>query len=294
MRLVPQCSRPRGTARSARGFTLVELLVALPLAALVVASAALLLVQQLRQVRGAEATGRGVRELRHARLVLETDLAPLRSADLRFVSDTLLEFQAQLGVGIVCEYSASGTAVVAASDSLGTWMSTARAGDRFNGWTWPDSIGATPVAVTAMLGGEPVRAPSGPCGPLPGLQRWRLDIEGPPPSARLAGTPFRLQRLTRYSHYRSGSQWWLGRRSHDLSGWDVVQPVVGPLLSGTAEGMRIHMLDARGDDVASVDSARGLRVELRAPRSRGAWPSIGDQRVRFEVAFRAALTGHSP
>lgn len=281
-----------------RGFTLVELLVALPLAALVAASAALLLVQQARHIRSGEARGRGVRELRHARLVLETDLAALRADDLLIVSDSLLEFRAQLGVGIVCDIDISGALVVVAGDSGGSWVGGARAGDQVTVWNWPAEVGAMPVALSATVRSAPVTMPAGICGPLPDSstlqRRWKLDIGGLPPSARVGGAPFRLQRFTRYSHYRSGTHWWLGRRTRDLTGWDVVQPLAGPLQSAARRGMRVRAIDRGGADATAGDSVKALRIELRAPREGPASAGTGEDSLRFEITLRGALRAVSP
>lgn len=305
MRLRTRVFRPsRGTGsrdprpRHERGFTLVELLVALPLAALVAASAALLLVQQARHIRGGEARGQAVRELRHARLVLETDLAVLHADDLLIVSDSSLEFRAQLGIGIVCDIDPSGALVVVAGDSGGSWMGGTRAGDQFTVWSWPAGIGAIPAATTATVRSAPVSMPAGACGPVPDpvvhQRRWKLDIGGLPPSTRVSGAPFRLQRFTRYSHYRSGTQWWLGRRSRDLTGWDVVQPLAGPLQSAARRGMRVRTIDMGGADATAGDSVKALRIELRAPREGSASAGAGEDSLRFEITLRGASRASSP
>jgi type II secretory pathway pseudopilin PulG len=96
-----------------RGGTLVELLVALPLAALVAVLAAATLIGGWRLNRRVAATQGSAREFRHAQATFEAELRPLRARDIHAVSDTALEFDALLGVGVIC--AATGTDSIAAT-----------------------------------------------------------------------------------------------------------------------------------------------------------------------------------
>lgn len=290
----PGCSQGCSSHRRHRlGFTLVELLVALPLATLVAASAVVLLVGQAQHMRAAESRSGGVRELRHARLALETDFAPLRPGDFASLSDSLIEFRAQLGLVRLCTADHGGALVVSANESDRAWLATVRAGDVITLWLWPTNPSAEPVAHSAVITGPASMLTVGLCGADSSRLRWTVPAAGFSSGMRFAGAPARVQRDTRYSHYRSGAHWWLGRRTRDASGWDGVQPVAGPLHSAVGKGMRVRALDAFGNDTSLLD-ATAVRVEFRAPRrvSRGSRATYDS--TFFDVSLRGAAAGGRP
>lgn len=117
-----------------------------------------------------------------------------------------------------------------------------------------------------------------------------------PTASGWAGSPLLVQRLTRYVHYRSGAAWWLGRRTRSSSGWEVVQPVFGPLASPAHGGMRLAMRAHSGAAVASPESAAVLSIGLRtaAPPFAAHWsprvPRAADT-MRIDLALRAESWG---
>jgi prepilin-type N-terminal cleavage/methylation domain-containing protein len=280
--------------RHRTGFTLVELLVALPLATLAAATAALLLVRQAQHMRVAESRSSGSRELRHARLTLETELAPLHPGDFTSIADSLIEFRAQLGIVRACAIQGNGVLVVSAAESDRPWLAAVRAGDAITVWQWPVQTGGEPTAHSSPISGPASPLTVGLCGADSSRLRWTIPVTGIVAGMRLVGAPARIQRDTRYSHYRSGTHWWLGRRTRDATGWDGVQPVAGPLLSASAKGMRIRALDASGNGTHAVDSVSAVTLELRAPRAvaRGARTTYDS--TLFEVSLRGARTGGRP
>lgn len=280
--------------RNSIGFTLVELLVALPLTTLVAAAAALLLVRQAQHMRTAESRTGGGRELRHARLALETDLAPLRPQDIASISDSLIEFRAQLGIVRLCGTDPGGALTVSANESDRAWLSTVRAGDIATLWHWPVPSGSPPVAITTAITGPASAATLGRCGADSSQLRWTLPTNALAPGMRFVGAPAHIQRDTRYSHYRSGTHWWLGRRTRDASGWDGVQPVAGPLRNAVGRGMRVRAVDAQGNETLLLDSAAAIHVELRVTRvvtreSRATYDSAA-----FAVSLRGTPAGRRP
>jgi hypothetical protein len=249
----------------------VELLVALPVAVLVAAVAGVLLVRLARTARVHDTQLSTSRELRHAALVLEADLAAVRPADLVTASDSLIEALVPQGVLQVCAVTAPSTMDVALpADSLdGAWLSAVRAGDDARVFHAAAMVTDTPVTMVRPL----VKASglaAAPCGvgtPATPVRQWRLTFADSQASLAGAGHPLVVRRPVRYSHYRSGSNWWLGRRTRDLAGWDVVQPVAGPLHSAAKGGMRVSILTATGAATTRPDSAALLRIMLRAPHT---------------------------
>ena len=119
----------------------------------------------------------------------------------------------------------------------------------------------------------------------------RLTFADSFPVAFQVGTPIRVTRRTRYSLYRAGDgDWYLGRRTMGPAGWDVAQPVAGPLSSAGDRGLRIVVRDRRGDALGSV---RGMpaRVSLlvRAPRraGRAAPTPVRTDSLHIEILLRA-------
>jgi type II secretory pathway pseudopilin PulG len=265
----------RGACRSRRGLSLVELLVALPLAALAAACAAVLLVRSAAVSRTAAATLSASRELRHAARLATDDLSALDGRSLVSWTDTLLEYHAQVGVAVACSDAAGTTIDVATggADDDAAWLATLRAGDLLHSWSPAAEPGAPPAAVDAVVTGPAVALTRGTCGEQADVRRWRLAL-GTAVSA-FGGAPVLVRRRTRLQHYRSGSEWWLGRRTRDAAGWEVMQPVAGPLRSAAMRGMEVEALDTRGVITAVADSIAQLRIRLRGAPPRGA-PHVRD------------------
>lgn len=283
-------------SRARRGTSLVELLVALPLSVLLAAMAAVLLVRVARTARAESARLATTRELRHARLVLGHDLAPLSAADVLALSDSTLDIREHLGVVQFCERLAPQLLLVAIPPGANAqWVSALRAGDAVHGWRVSPQVTDAPVPLSAILAEGPSAVAPGPCALASGVpvRRWRLvTTDTPPPLA--SGFPMLVRRDVRYSHYRSNGRWWLGRRTRDLSGWDVQQPVVGPLLSPAAGGFHLMGITAAGAITAFPESLAAVRVRLRAPRAVRALGAATYDSAQIEVVLRGQHAGGGP
>lgn len=258
------------TARRS-GTTLVELLVTLPLAALVLTLVTTALLSGWRAARQHDHAARHLRELRHAAGALSAELRPLAPDAVLHWSDTLLTLRASLGTVIVCDHPAPETVVVLAPPGSSTgipWRTLPAAGDALQGWT----LGAdlhTPQqlhAVVATVDGG-AACPSSSAAPRgAGAIAWRLTLPHPAPAALEPGLPLRVTRVVRYRLYASQGGWYLGRHAFTRGAWDGIQPLAGPLESPTAGGMRVHAWDADGTALASGAAApQHVRVTLRTP-----------------------------
>lgn len=264
------------TTRRRNGTTLVELLVAMPLALLAATAVAMLLIRIARTARTQSAALAGARELRHARLVLAADLEPLRGTDLLEVSDTVITLRAPLGVALLCAAPAPHVVdVVVPPASHDVWVAAVRSGDELHAWVAGSAPTAAPLAVRRTVVAAPASLGAQRCGAdsMVHSQKWRITL-GDSTTRLLHGAPVSVHRLARYRHYRSADGWWLGRQSWDGVQWDGVQPVAGPLLTPALGGVRVSALADDGSAIAiaptTPDSVRQrialLRVALRRPR----------------------------
>ncbi|QJR34349.1 hypothetical protein [Gemmatimonas groenlandica] len=286
-------------ARWRRGGTLVELLIALPIAALLAVAAAATLIGAWRIGRRAEASQGGTRELRHAQAAFESELRPLRAGDIRALSDTALEFDALLGAGVVCDATAAAAGVndrveMASADPADargvSWASSVQIGDDLSLWRADaDSLASLiehRTTVRAISWGAA-------CTASPWMAGWadqrtvRLTLADASPSALVVGAPVALHRRTRLTLYRSGVLWYLGKRARTSGVWDGVQPVAGPFLSPVQRGMTAQLLDAGGTATLRLSDAAAVRIELRADRAPDGRTAARRDTATFDVVLRA-------
>lgn len=276
-----------------RGFALIEIVVALPLMTLVASTAIFLLLQQSQSVRSAIAHSGTTRELRHARILLSSELSALSSADILAVSDTLIEYWALMGSAVVCAVTPSNDMIISTEPNGvdSTWAKGLRAGDTMAVWAWPVSSVGEPLRTTAVLSSDAASAGMGRCSTIPNSKLWRVSARGIPPNLRFTGSPARFQRLTRYSHYKSGKLWWLGRKTWRPTGWEITQPVVGPLSSTARGGFSVTSVSSEGRMTANSDSIAALRFRLIAPRPYSPHGHAIEDTSEFSIALRGEPTG---
>lgn len=292
---------------SRRGSTLIELLVALPIFAIIGAIGAVMLLATHRLVRGSDGAITSTRELRHASAVLAGDLRPLSAIDVRAWSDTAIEFNATVGVGIVCDARARRNELyllpIGDTEAARTsWNAPPQAGDAVVAWRTLTATSATlapmrsivtSISATRACATSPQLLSSA----APAALAQRLILRDTLPQSVMLGTPVRVARRTRLSLYQaSDGAWYLGRTSWGGSGWDVIQPVAGPLLSARNHGLHIELQDSLGTNVSvSLAPPAQLHIELRAPRrtptvSRTSAPTLVDT-TSIDITLRADRSG---
>jgi hypothetical protein len=287
------------------GGTLVELLVALPLAALVAVLAVATLIGGWRLNRRVAATQGSAREFRHAQATFEAELRPLRARDIHTVSDTALEFDALLGVGVVC--AATGATATAAAASTAAvelasadsrdprgigWASLVRAGDRLSLWNLHhDTLTSLVEWHTTARASQWGAA----CATSPWMAQWadrrtvRLTLASAPSAPVVVGAAMAVRRRTQLALYRSGTAWYLGRRTRTNGTWEVIQPVAGPFVSASQGGLTVQLLDARGARTDQLSNVAAVHVELRADHA----PNGHTAPKRDTAAFQVILRGES-
>ena len=279
-----------------RGGTLVELLMALPLAALLAAAAAATLIGGWRLARRTESSQGSLRELRHAQAVFEADLRPLRAHDIHALADSAVEFDALLGAGVVCASAAAvadriDIASADPADARGmSWASSVQAGDALAFWRVDrDSLASLIEHRTTV---RDLRWEAA-CAGSPWMAAWadrrtvRLTIADASPSGIVVGAVVAVRRRTRLSLYRSGTAWFLGKRTQTGGVWDGIQPVAGPFLSPAQGGMRIRLLDAAGAVTRVASDAAAVRIEVRADRAPDGRGAARRDTAVFDVVLRA-------
>lgn len=252
------------------GGSLVELVVALMLASIVLATAVSTLLRQYRTASELGDAARAGAQHRAAAGAIAGDLALLDagSGDLvpGEVSDTAIELRAFVGSGMACDAGA-GSAMLARDGlpPVGSGTFTVHQGDSL--W-WFAEVGAE-----GAWRGAAVRALDSLMAPCAARASARLAV------LRLTvggadtipfGAPLRVTRKVRYAFYRSGDgSWQLGYRDWN----DVVrrlaapQPVAGPFLMRAGAGRTgFRYFDASGVELGGgttgVDAAAVARVRL--------------------------------
>lgn len=234
-------TRPGWRTARRRGASLLELLVALPLALLVGALATQLFVSQWRVARGTEQRWRTRHTLEEVALVLAAELRGLGAGDLEAWSDTTLMAQSLVLAGVVCAVPSPQVVDVVALGSsrpvTAAEFASPRAGDRL-AWAPADTglIGVAlpqldapgwhaPLAAVQRVGsacaGSPLVGSAAP---------WRLTLDAASATGVVPGSIVRVQRRVEWRAYRaSDGLHYLGRRDWNGSAWSAVQPAVGPL-----------------------------------------------------------------
>ena len=305
------------------GFTITELMIAVSLFGLVMASLMGLLVRQQRFYRGANEIIDTRTQLRQAAGVLPADLRSISSigSDIKFISDTMIEFLATFGTTVVCSKTST-VEFVAPSDTLTrhtltAWLSVPRIGDTAFVYdegtrtgseddTWLrarlDGVG------TATAGCEAFNNPSGVDNGRT-RYRFRLNAMTPMPATVVPGATVRFARPVRYRFYRGGDNlWYLGYQQYTVSGlmgaFSATQPLSGPYdpwtsAGNTSNGLRFLYYNQAGTQITgttAADRASIARVDVsmkaRGPSANNTALARGG-RLRDSLLVRIAIRNRS-
>ena len=281
-----------------RGITLLELLVAMTLAAVLLGAAGTTVFRQRHE--GARATARSSAEsqLRAALAAIPMALQGLTpsAGDLApgEARDTALQIRAPVAYGVACD-SAAGQVILSVADTgverESAIVSTPRVGDTL--WWWPPGLGWIGRRVNSITIG------TGACVAEGAVTRELLRVGFAGADTVPRSAPIRLTRATRYSFYRAGDGTWqlgIAEWSEVLHDFAPPQPVAGPFLpagpSGARTGFRYYdaagselPITAQGVSTATIARLRlTLIVQAGAP---GMPPLLRSDSV--DVAF-----GHAP
>ena len=259
---------------SRRGTTLAELLVALVLGALVLASATGSILRQTRATSGMMAAGRDVAQARAAAALLSAELAQLASAstDLAEARDTALQARTAVVTGVACETAPVATLAADDGGLSGAGVASApRTGDSL-WWYLADSsrwIGR----LVSDASTDSLRCEAAERGGDPAIARrvLRLHMDGNDVVPALA--PVRVTRQVRLVLYRSGDgTWQFGVREWNVGtrSFSSPQPAAGPFQRVAPDGARtgFRYLDVDGAPLSpgtdAAEIARVARVRITA------------------------------
>ena len=302
------------TMTDRRGFTMIELMVALILTLMVggvtygllvnsqrvsrsqtehvgmqdnVRSGALIVASELREV--------GYDSVPAAALLVGAPVTP--SPDLLLMERGKLWYRAWRGIGFTCFAPAAnelrlqtstyiGIRQPVAGDSLTIYLEGDNTTDQDDAWLHARVSGA--VTTKQCTDGTPALA-------LPITYEFGA-LSGSATGKIVTGGPVRIYEVMEMRHYKSGTQWWLGMRSLNAGG--AIQPVLGPLADSTAgqSGLVFSYLDRNRNPTAVLKDVREIQLTLKgvsdgAVRTTGGASSfaVDTTALTTNVALRNAL-----
>jgi prepilin-type N-terminal cleavage/methylation domain-containing protein len=294
-----------------RGFSLVEIVMALALGGIVAAALAGVLRRQQRFFAAATSLVAQRVSLRDATGILPAELRTLApaSGDVLAFSDSSLEIRATIGAAIVCDTTADGSGIaLAPGTDLGGALSAfatapqpgdialvydAGASDAVTDDRWVALDVSTAAADSDLCATSPFGTAHGPVVASAGTTssvslRFSSDARVPPTVH--AGAFVRVLRRVRYRFYRASTgEWFLGYSEWEGSAFGVVQPVSGPFApysDAATSGLSLRYFDDAGIRITpGMDATRIARVEVvargttRSGLSASAMASPDSQRV---------------
>lgn len=274
--------------RTRRGFTLVELLIALVLLSLVTASLFSLLNTTQRVSRAQSERSSLQSNVRTGAIVVPAELRQLNTVsggltdqnDILAMSATSINYRAMRGMGMVCQVPTT-TEVRVFNNAANPFMGyRAPAGPRDGLYVFiegssdkssDDSWVRAPV--TSVTSGNV--CPGGVAGYTFTVSPATAGL----PNATI-NAPVRTYEVMTLQLYQSSGEWWLGAQSN--SAGEAMQPVLGPLRSGN--GLGFEYFNAAGATTADVKQVRSIKVTIRG---------LSDQAVVSGAGTHNAVVGDS-
>jgi prepilin-type N-terminal cleavage/methylation domain-containing protein len=292
-----------------RGFTLIEVIVAAALAALV-GSTLFMTLRRQQRFYGSAAEMMQVRDqLRDAADVLAADLrgAAVARYGLPLMTDSAVELFTTIGASVVCAAPSGRTlfmppAVPASGTVLTSLLASPDTGDVALIYAMPGGIPDSAQWVELRVASFGSRSLVASCPAATGFTSaadaaakrsgYALTLTTDPPPAVRKGAPVRFLRRARYSLYRSSDgNWYLGYRRCNAIGTSLcatIQPVSGPYLpfnkGGAADGgLAFRYFDGDGAELTDASlspTVARIDVVLRGETAR-AVSLAGDARSRY-------------
>ena len=286
-------SRHRRFARTRRGFTLIELVVAIVVGAVVLALIGSIALRQRRVLSALTGDAALNGQLRDAGSMLPGDFraASVAAGDVREATDSSLELRETVASAVICDTLrgsvvlapfAPGDAAFAAGFSTPAGDDTAwilTAVDSASKWLPFRIAGAAATGSGQCIAGGPrldARAST--------MPRFALALDSAGPPITLVGRALRITRPIRYSVYRSSDgRWYLGARDWNsgVARFNSIQPLAGPFEAPTTATPAFQWFDTSGSRLVTPsggsDRVALLRVDLRG-RTRDADFMLGAAR----------------
>lgn len=291
------------------GFTLIELIVAGTLAAIVGATLMFTLRRQERFYGSATEVMRLRSQLRDAADVLVADIrgAAVSRYGLALMTDTALELYTTLGSSVVCATPAGRTlflppGTLASGAVLTSLLASPDTGDLALLYSIPGGDPDSAQWIESRISAFGTRSLASSCPSSTGFTSaldaaagktgYAVTLLANPPREVRKGAPVRFIRRARYSLYRSSDgNWYLGYRRCNSVGPSIcstIQPVSGPYLphartGASSAGISFRYFDSGAAelfDVSQSTSVARIDVVLRGETAR-AVSLVGDARQRY-------------
>lgn len=245
-----------------RGFTLVEIIIALAMMLIVMGAVYKLMLSTQRLSRAQAEQASLQSNVRIGSLVVLNDLRELSTVsgglaaqnDILTIAANDITYRAMRGVGFICQ-APTATQVRISRVSFSGYRDPQATRDGFYAYvegnpesTLDDSW--LPVAITAVSTAAACPTGDGITLTTPNT----LGLVGLP-----VGTPVRFYEVMELKLHQADGKSWLGARS--ISAGEAIQPVLGPLVDGN--GFQLEYLDAGGVATADVTAIKSIRVTIR-------------------------------
>ena len=272
-----------------RGFTLVELIIAMVLFGIVMGAAMQVILKQQRFYRGAGELLEMRNGLRQGVTMLTSDLRAVSPAagDIHEWTRSKVTFRSTTGSSIVCLMPSTTTIVVPPStliqnNTLTAWLASPVVGDSVLVYDEGPGIGNDddvwrPFRITAVTTVNGTNA----CLPTTGYTvtgdlkpSTRFTLSAALPGTVVTGAPIRFFRRVAYGIYQaSDSLWYLGAsdclpgRTPECSPYQPVSGPYRPLAGATASGLVLRYFDSAGAELdpatANVRNVSRISVIVR-------------------------------
>lgn len=278
-----KCVRRAGR-RMRRGFTLIEIMVAIVLLSIVVGGLLAVVMEQERFYDGATEVMEVRENLRRIGDLIPAEMrgmAPLEG-DLITMMDSMVEFRAPTGASIICTINLARTTIAVPpialqSDAgLTSWASAPVLSDSMfifdSRDSLPDSLIARGIVAAPVVGACPTTT-GFTSNVTEATGAVTFVLNSALPNSVPVGAPIRFFRRVRYSLFQSPTDrlWYMGYRDFVPSRspqWSAIQAVAGPLMaygSSGATGLRFTYRDSVGTALTSAaDAPRVRRIEIDA------------------------------
>lgn len=298
----------RGRPRARRGFTLIEMMIAIVLTVLVMGALITILVRQQRFYGNTAQLLEARSQVRQAAAIIPTDLRGISTVggDIISMDETELVVNGTFGSSVICALSGGNIVLPPVDPDAGnpvtTWAATPATGDTvyvFNEGLTPNAFDDswTPYEV-----GTTVTWETGTCPTSTGLTSaadasksvLKFSVVGGLASTITAGAPVRFVRRVEYSLFEADNgQWYLGYCS-PTCGTEGPGVLAGPLvpLDGTdGPGVRFSYLDNTDTETTNPAQVAQVGIVVSA-QTRGSANLTGFQSavlgdsLRLSVAIR--------
>lgn len=277
--------------RNARGFTLVEILIALVLMGIVATALYQLLVANQRIYRSQVESVAINESARAAVSIVPTEVRELSAGDgdVIAMNATSLTYKSMQSLYVQCTDPNTGAleivldrttsfgfrAISAAEDSILIFAEGDNSTRADDGWL-SASVTSTTVG-TACPGTQPSITVG-----LAGVSSTQL-------AGVTSGAPVRTFRPTQILLYQDAAgDWWLGARLYQKSGgsWSATQPLLGPL---SATGLALTYADSAGNTTTDVTQVARVGITVQSQSSDMVYRSTGSTYLLQDLVTQVAV-----